>query len=93
MRPNSSKIPHSYPHRGEILVVYEFMYNQSEGRNGVMKPPVRVYAGEIVYAGEVVYDGEVVYAGGVVYDGEVVVVVVAPAPRLLYMQNIYFKTC
>ena len=46
-----------------------------------MKPPVRVYAGEIVYAGEVVY------------DGEVVVVVVAPAPRVMYMQNIYFKTC
>ena len=43
---------------------------------------------------ERVYDGEVVYAGGVVYDGEVVVVVVvAPAPRLMYMQNIYFKTC
>ena len=56
-----------------------------------MKPPVRVYAGEIVYAGEVVYDGEVVYAGGVVYDE--MVVVVAPAPRLLYIRNIYFKTC
>ena len=78
-----------------IYIFFSTLYiYQSEGRNGVMKPPVRVYAGEIVYAGEVVYDGEVVYAGGVVYDGEVVVVVVvAPAPRLLYMQNIYFKTC
>ena len=43
---------------------------------------------------ERVYDGEVVYAGGVVYDGEVVVVVVvAPAPRVMYIRNIYFKTC